>query len=393
MSFIFLFFLISVTTLKLNAYIYPPLVEQISLSEHEEDLCKNCTYDELFSAGRIFKIAGQPEEAMRFFRPALFKLPEELSINWDLGDMYLLNGDFQRGMAGFRARWQRESIHKKKLWNGETVAHKTILVYCQWGFGDTFMYLRYLLLLKNEGARVICICQKPLIQLLSFCTFIDQLIPLGSNEKLPEYDYQTPITYLPEVFGTTIETIPQPIPYLFVSHEHIDYWSERIKDDHHFKIGLCWNGENRPDPQTWTRSIALEKLVPILQLPNTTFYSLQTGSGLEQINTLPSTCSINILDDNFDKDHGAFVDTAALMKNLDLVITIDTSIAHLAGALGIPVWVMIPYANEWRFFRDRADSPWYPTMRLFRQSARNDWQTPIEQIMISLKSFIDEKYS
>jgi hypothetical protein len=388
MSFIFLLFLLTNSIhVSLNAYIYPSLIEQISLSVHEEELCKNCTYNELFSAGRIFKIAGQTQEAMRFFRPALFKLPNDLSINWELGDMYLLNGDFKRGMAGFRARWQKEQIHQKKLWNGESLSQKTILIYCQWGLGDTFMYLRYLPLLKDQGARVICACQKPLMQILSFCTFIDELIPLKSN-PMPQFDYQVPITYLPEIFGTTIETIPQPIPYLFVEQERIDFWATKLKNDHHFKIGLCWNGENRPDPQTWTRSIELSKLIPLLEIPQITFYSLQTGDELKQIDSLPKSCSIVTFDESFDKEHGAFVDTAALMKNLDLVLTIDTSIAHLAGALGVPVWVMLPYANEWRFFKERSDSPWYPTMTLFRQLARNDWQTVIEQIMLAIKTHV-----
>lgn len=388
MAFLFLLFLfVSSIPVPLNAYIYPPLIEQISLSEHEQELCKNCTYDELFAAGRIFKIAGQPQEAMRFFRPALFKQPRELATNWELGDMYLLNGDFQRGMAGFRARWQREEIHQNKLWNGEPLAHKTILIYCQWGLGDTFMYLRYLPLIKDQGARIICACQKPLIHILSLCNFIDELIPLKSNQ-LPPFDYQTPITYLPEIFGTTVETIPQPIPYIFVPQERIEFWATKIKDDHSFNIGICWSGENRPDPQTWTRSVALEKLAPLLQLPHTTFYCLQTGHAVDQIKTLPQPCSLVTFGETFDKEHGAFVDTAALMKNLDLVITVDTSIAHLAGALGVPVWVMLPYANEWRFFRDRTDSPWYPTMHLFRQPVRDDWQTVVEQIMIALKPLI-----
>src|SRR3990167_6608659 len=347
------------------------LVDTLKLVGQEQTLYEHCSFDELFHAGRICKVAGDSTQAQSFLKAALFKRPDDWATNWDLADLLLLHGDLRRGWLGFAHRWKHDELYQKKLWRGESLENKTIVVYCQWGLGDTFMYIRYLQLLKQRGATVVCVCQKPLRTLLSHCTYIDAL--LLKDDTLPEFDYQAPIAYLPDVLDTRLDTIPNNVPYIYVPQELCEYWHEELAADNKFKIGICWQGAKRDDPQTDNRSILLQELKPLLSLPDVSIYSLQQGMGTEQLETLSSEIPIHKFNNNFDQTHGPFMDTAAVMKNLDLVITIDTSIAHLSGALGVPTWVLLPYAVEWRFFLNRNDSPWYPTMRLFRQSVSGDW--------------------
>ncbi|MFA6065887.1 MAG: hypothetical protein WC707_01765 [Candidatus Babeliaceae bacterium] len=359
-----------------------PLADQITLTPEEQVLFNTYSFDELFARGRACKVAGEVTQAIQYLKPAVLKRPRDWPANWDLGDMYLAQGDFARGLAGFRFRWQHEQLYKTQLWRGEDLSNKTILVYCQWGFGDTFMYLRYLAELKKLGATVICCVQKPLVNIVSYCPFIDRVIT--SNDTKPAFDYQVPITYLPEVFNTTIDTIPHQVPYMFVDDQYIQQWAPAGDSKKALKIGICWQGALREDAQTANRSIKLLDLLPVIAIPGVEIYSLQQGYGADQIEDLPKNYHIVTFGENFDKGHGAFVDTAAVIKNLDLVLTIDTSIAHLAGALGVPVWVMLQYASEWRFFLNRSDSPWYPTMRLFRQTQQSDWSPVIQEVVHAL---------
>ncbi|HEX2977964.1 MAG TPA: hypothetical protein VHO47_02510 [Candidatus Babeliales bacterium] len=364
------------------------LADLIELNSDEQILFNTKNFNDLFSQGRKYKVTGQIEEALHYLKPALLKRPDDWPANWDLGDLYLALGDFKRGMAGFKFRWQHEKQFQEKLWRGEDITNKKVLIYCQWGLGDTFMYIRYAIELKKRGAYVICQTQNPLVQLLSYSPYIDQIIT--KNDALPAFDYQLPTTYFPEIFETSIETIPDEIPYLFVDQKFVDQWAAKLGNKEKFRIGICWQGALREDPQTAGRAMKLTDLVQLFKMENIEIYSLQQGYGSEQINDLnpQHKSKLHIFDDHFDKDNGAFVDTAAVMKNLDLVITIDTSIAHLSGAMGIPTWVMLQYASEWRFFLDRSDSPWYPTMQLFRQTTQGDWQTVINNVMNELQRVV-----
>lgn len=365
------------------------LASQVTLSAPEQVLYNSYSFEELFQQGRFYKVAGDIETAMSFLRPALLKNPTHWDANWDLGDLYLANGDFKRGFAGFRLRWIHDTRYKKKLWRGENIQGKKLLVYCQWGLGDTFMFIRYAQCVKELGAQVIVYCQKPLKHILKNCSYIDQIV--CSDDEIPDFDYQVPITFLPELFQTTVDSIPQNIPYLAIEEHFCISWKKKLADDSFFKIGICWHGENRHDPQTALRSLPLQKLIPLFKLPGVKIYNLQVGEALDEINSLPSYCCLNSFGPDFDKKNGAFVDTAAIMKNLDLVITIDTSIAHLAGGLGMPVWVLLPYASEWRYLLNRNDSPWYPTMKLFRQPFSGDWQSVMVQVVQTLSNLIVKK--
>ncbi len=358
------------------------LSDFLILSEGEQELYERCSFQDLAKAGRAFKQYGDWRNGVQFLKAALKQKPDDWSINWDLGDLYLLQGDFKLGMLGFKHRWMHDSKYKNRLWQGEALLGKAILVHCQWGLGDTFMYIRYLKLLKKMGAYVICSCQKSLKKILSYCDYIDQLTLIDDIS----FDYQVPITYLPEIFNTTIDTVPVFESYIHVEQKFVDFW-EPFFDKKKINIGICWQGALRDDPQTAWRSINLKELEPIFRIPNTVIYSLQKGDGIEQVDSLNSDLFLFQFDSKFDTTNGSFVDTAAVIKNLDLIITIDTSIAHLAGALGANVWVMLPYANEWRFFLNVDYSPWYKKMKLFRQSTLADWHAVINKIVFELSNF------
>ncbi len=364
------------------------LAERIELSVYEQELYEYHTYKELLHSGLLHKQNGEAQQALSYLKAAVKKKPTNPEANWHLGDCYLLFGDYERGLMGFNWRWFGEPHYNNKLWQGQNLTGKKILIFCQWGFGDTFMYIRYAKLLKKLCCTVLCVSQKPLLPLLCLCPYIDYCC--SSFDTIPVYDYQVPLSYLPEIFSTRVDTIPNETPYLFVHKELEQKWNSTISHET-FNIGICWHGADRNDPQMKLRSIPLTMLEPLFLLPHTTIYSLQQQEGIEQISTLPPHCSLHTFDATFDKTYGSFMDTAAVIKNLDLIITIDTSIAHLAGALDVPVWVMLPYANEWRFLRDRTDSPWYPSMRLFRQSSKKCWHEVITNVVTALKEILNQE--
>jgi hypothetical protein len=228
-------------------------------------------------------------------------------------------------------------------------------------------------------------CQPGLVQLLSRCAGIDQLVPAG--QPLPPFHVHAPLLGLPRIFGTTLATVPAQVPYLFAAAALIAHWREQLAHLDGFRIGINWCG--RPDnPAESLRAIPLTCFEPLARLPGVRLVSLQKGPGANQLNELGARFPVIDLGADLDTTAGAFMDTAALMMSLDLVITSDTSIAHLAGALGVPVWVALPFGSEWRWLLDRADSPWYPTMRLFRQTTWGDWGGVFRQLAAAVQAVI-----
>ncbi len=212
---------------------------------------------------------------------------------------------------------------------------------------------------------------------------------ISATKENATYDFQCALMSLPHRLNTVLSSIPNKVPYLAAEEELVARWKERI-GEHGFKIGIAWQG-NPQAPIDQGRSIPLAEFVPLSGLPGVRLISLQKHHGLDQLARLPSDCKIETLGDDFDNGPDAFVDTAAVMESLDLIITSDTSIAHLAGALGRPTWVALKYLPEWRWMLDRDDSPWYPTMRLFRQSERGDWRLVFAAIERELRSLLDQK--
>jgi hypothetical protein len=257
------------------------------------------------------------------------------------------------------------------LWEGSPLHGRTILLRAEQGLGDTLEFIRYAQLLKQQGATVFVECQKPLLRLLARCPGIDRLLAQG--EPWPEtVDVQIPLLSLPSRLGTTLATVPAPIPYLSADPDLVAHWAQQLRSDGTFKIGIVWQGSPAyRDDQS--RSIPLAQFAPLARLEGVQLISLQKGRGTEQLRKVADQFSILDLGSQLDETAGPFMDTAAVMKNLDLVIACDTAIGHLAGALGVPVWVALPFVPDWRWLLHRGDSPWYPTVRLFRQSVPGDW--------------------
>ena len=238
-------------------------------------------------------------------------------------------------------------------------------------------FVRYVPLVAERGGEVVLEVQPALHHLLARTDGASRVIRRG--EALPEFTWRCPLMSLPLALGTELETIPARVPYIVPDAAGVETWRERLRGNTR-RIGLAWAG-NPAHPRDRLRSIALEQLVPLLKVAGTTFYSLQFGSGAEQMKQLPAGVKLVDLGDEL-KD---FANVAAIVANLDLVISIDSAVAHLAGALGKPVWILLNKGCDWRWFLEREDSPWYPTARLFRQSTPGEWQEVVKRIEHELR--------
>ena len=268
----------------------------------------------------------------------------------------------------------RRSERAFQTWRGPGPRGKRVLVLNDHGLGDTIQFFRYLPMMAAAGVDATFVCPPRLRRLLSSkakARFADS--PAGQGAQ---FDAQIAISSLPRAFGTRLETIPAAVPYLAAEPALRDIWRQRIGAEG-FKIGVVWQGN--PDPEAdRARSMPLAALAPLAEIAGVRLISLQKGFGEEQLANLPPSMRVETLGENFDVGADGFIDTAAAMTCLDLVVTCDTSIAHLAGALALPVWVALKSDAEWRWMTERADSPWYPTMRLFRQSRRGVWADVFE---------------
>lgn len=295
-----------------------------------------------------------------------------------LATALLALGDYEKGWATFEHRWQLPDKQNIRFpfprWDGKAILNnKKILLLSEGGLGDCIQFIRYTQQIKNQGAYVIVLVPNALSKLCSLCPFIDQIITSGN--PIPDADYYTSLMSLPALLGTTLQTVPAQIPYLKVDPLLFDYWKKVLINDSPFKVGICWqadpaNDANRP-PQA-RRSLDPAVLAPLAQIPLITLYSLH--------NNLTPPPWIHHFGSSFDQEHGRFMDTAALICNLDLVITVDTAIAHLAGALGVPTWLILPYKADWRWLTNTDLSPFYPTMYIFRASKNESWHDLIKTI-------------
>ena len=250
-------------------------------------------------------------------------------------------------------------------------------------------FIRYVPQVKEQGGKVIVECQPQLEKLLADFQGIDQLIPTGA--PLPPFDFQAPLLSLPGVFRTTLDTIPCNVPYLHAKTDLVSHWRGKLPLSDCFKIGIAWQG-NLANPTDRQRSIPLRFFERLAQVEGVQLISLQKGSGADQLRGMPPFPVLD-LDGTLDEGSGPFMDTAAIMMNLDLVVSMDTSVAHLAGALGVPVWVALTMAPDWRWLLNREDSPWYPTMRLFRQRRFGDWDDVFERMAGELKALVQKARS
>jgi tetratricopeptide (TPR) repeat protein len=297
------------------------------------------------------------------------------------GCLMLTLGDFEQGFEGYEARWLKGKSLAEALgtrfetWKGPGRRGERVLVLNDHGLGDTIQFFRYLPLMAAAGVEATFVCPPRLRRLLSSrakVRFADR-----PQEGEP-YDAQIAISSLPRALGTRLETVPAAAPYLAAEPALRDLWAKRIGGEG-FKVGVVWQGNSDPEADR-ARSMPLAALAPLAEVVGVRLISLQKGFGEEQLSNLPPPMQVETLGADFDAGADAFVDTAAAMTCLDLVVTCDTSIAHLAGALAVPVWVALKSDAEWRWLTERIDSPWYPTMRLFRQSRRGAWRDVFEAV-------------
>jgi hypothetical protein len=271
--------------------------------------------------------------------------------------------------------------HRVPAWRGESLAGRTIFLHAEQGFGDAIQFVRYVPMVvaraRAEGGRVMLGCRHQLSRLFEI-PGVDAIVQLGQALPSP-VDVQCPLMSLPMVFGTTLETIPNAVPYLAAPADRVDAWRRRVDDDgtgSNVRVGLAWAG-NPALARDRIRSAAFRDFAPLSTVPNVAFYGLQLGR--DDRDDTPRPRLIDHTERLTD-----WTETAALVANLNLVISVDTGVAHLAGALAQPTWTLLPFAGEWRWLTDRTDSPWYPTVRLFRQQRGGDWSGVIREVAAEL---------
>jgi tetratricopeptide (TPR) repeat protein len=335
--------------------------------------------------GAVFHDQGKFDEALACYGRALELKPDYANAHHNRSLVRLLVGDFQHGWPEYEWRWRTKGYgplpFRQPLWDGRPLQGGSILLFAEQGLGDVIQFARYAALLKASGARVIVGCQEPLLRLLARCCGIDALV--GPGDDLPAIDVCASLLSLPGIFHTSLETIPADIPYLSADRALVERWREELTGIAGFKIGIAWQGSPtyRADRD---RSIPLACFEPLARCRGVRLLSLQKKWGAEQLHEIAGRFPVTDLGARLDETAGAFMDTAAVMMSLDLVITSDSAIAHLAGALGVPVWVALPLVPDWRWLLDRRGSPWYPTMRLFRQKKAGNWAELFEEIKAEL---------
>lgn len=322
---------------------------------------------------------GNSAAAIAHYEEVLEHDPENALLHTNLAYVLLSSGRMLDGWKEHEWRWKMKGFSTAKRnfgcpqWLGEDLSGKTILLHCEQGMGDTLQFSRYAPLVATHGAKVIVEVQQPLRRLLKNLTGVSSVISRG--EPLPQVDYHCPLMSLPLAFRTTEGTIPKKAPYLTVQSEDILALKQRWSSPK-LRVGVAWAG-NKIHPNDKYRSCRLQDFIPLAELNNVTFYSLQVGEATQQI--VEAASLVPILDAcSSAKD---FYDTAALLAGLDLVISVDSAVAHLAGALNIPVWIMLPQSrNDWRWSLGEAKTPWYPSATLFRQVSLGDWSSVIDAI-------------
>lgn len=350
------------------------------------------TAENLTNTGIVLKMLGRYREAAAAFDRALSCKPDDASAKFALAFLHLTLGEFAAGWPLYEARFDVPALgnparhFNAPRWNGaEPLQGKTLLVHAEQGLGDVIQFCRYLPLLLAQEISLVFEVMPSLRPLLRALPGAIRLV--GRGELLPPVDYHCPLLSLPLALDTRLETIPAQVPYLTAEPERITQWKQRLRALPRLRVGIAWQGNPAVEKLIWGRgrSIPLAVLEPLAHLPGVSLVSLQKGFGVEQLRTIPFAGRIVDLSAELDPGPDAFLDTAAVMAGLDLVITSDTSVAHLAGALGRPVWVMLAASPEWRWGLERSDSPWYPTMRLFRQTANRDWTVVVAAIVAALQ--------
>jgi tetratricopeptide (TPR) repeat protein len=338
--------------------------------------------------GKAYQDQLQPDRAIHCYRQALRIKPDYAEAHFNLATACLQTGNLVEGWHEYEWRFKREGWQKiyphrltKPRWHGEPFARQTLLVHAEQGQGDIIQFVRYLPMVKALGGTVVFETRESLTGLLENFPGIDRLTVLSADAPpaQDQFDLYAPLLSLPGIFRTMLTTIPAAIPYIHAEPAKSACWKHRM-DHSGLKVGLVWVG-TATDPR---RACPLAKFGPVTEIDGISVYGLQKGPAAQELKAkgLPEGVVITNLGDEL-RD---FTDTAAVIENLDVVISIDTAVAHLAGAMGKPVWLLLPYSPDWRWLLHRTDSPWYPTMRLFRQPQPADWDSVVQAIALKLKS-------
>ena len=335
--------------------------------------------------GNTLRDLGRLDEAQALFDRAVGLKPDYVDAHWNRSLLWLLRGDFARGWPEYEWRWRLRTILGRTFpqprWDGGPLEGKTILLHSEQGLGDALQFVRYAPLVKRRGGTVVLQVHPPLLRLLTGAPGIDVLLP--EKAPLPPFDVQAPLLSLPLLFGTDLESIPADAPYLRADPGLVEHWRGRLADRPGFKVGVAWqgSGKNRMDHQ---RSIPLACFEALARVEGVRLVSLQKGAGGEQARALAGRFPVAELP-GLDESNGPFVDTAAVLSCLDLVVCCDTAVGHLAGTLGVPCWLALAAVPDWRWLLGRDDSPWYPRHRLFRQDQPGDWDGVFRRIADALR--------
>lgn len=336
--------------------------------------------------GKLFAEIGRDDDALASFAKATELSPDFADAHWDTAFLRLLRGDYAEGWRLYEWRWKMRSFtsparnFKKPLWLGETpLTNKTILVHAEQGLGDAIQFARYVPLLRSKARRVLFDVHKPLAPL--FRSQWPDVDVIEYGQPLPPFDVHCPLLSLPLAFRTTLDTVPADIPYLQADPEKIEAWRGRLGAGDRPRIGLVWSG-NANFKKDHERRVRLETLAPLLT-ERCDWHVLQKDVHEHDREWLARLPQLR----DFSTSLNDFADTAAIVAQMDLVISVDTGVAHLAGAMGKPVWVLLGFNADFRWLRSRTDSPWYPTAKLFRQSKRGDWTSVVNAVAAELDRF------
>ena len=361
-----------------------------ALSSYDKAISLHEDYAEAYSnRGTVLEELKRLDEALSSYEKAISINKDYAEAYWNSSICYLLAGNFNEGWARYEWRWQSKSISKtagirkfsQPLWLGtEVLKDQTIFLYAEQGLGDTIQFSRYVSLVAGLGAKVVLEVQPSLVKLLSYLEGISQIISKG--DKLPNFDYQCPLMSLPLAFKTELKTIPSVSKNISTDEKKVEKWQAILGEKTKPRVGIVWSGavNHKNDLQ---RSLKLSQL--ITHLPSDYEYlSLQKEISDVDKEVLIECCKIK----HFGDDLKDFTDTAALCELIDIVISVDTSVAHLAGTLGKNTWVLLPYSPDWRWLLDRNDSPWYSSVKLYRQEKINDWESALVNIESDLKKLL-----
>ena len=346
-----------------------------------------------FSLGHLLKDLGQLDDAQASFQAALALKPDFADASKELATLQLLRGDYRQGLsffeqssatgAGSPSATRRECLRQlqgKERWQGESLEGRRLLLVSEQGAGDNLMMMRYLPLLKERGPKGLIIWATPHLARLFLSVGGLEVIPMTKPLAPESFDLYCHMMSLPQLFQTSLETIPAEVPYLGLPAQVKEQWRARLSEVHGAKVGLCWAAGKLSGTYT-RRSIELTRFLPLRDVADLQLVNLQKGKEADQLQGLDWDV-LDCLGECQD-----FLDTAGLIEQLDLVISVDTSVAHLAGALGKPVWLLNSFESEWRWMLERNDTPWYPSMRIFRQKQRGAWDGVLSEVAEQLALF------